>query len=148
MTLSFLALEILDNYESIDEIKRIEASNEKLQELINIYEKQIEMAKSDPDILNRLQRKTFGTETPPEDAAFPQASQELIKLARKALAETEKTIARPAKLRKYIEHSAEKKNRLGLFYSGAALILIAFICFSAPKRKQPVKQKPEAQAQG
>ena len=145
MALSFLAPEILENYESIDKLKHTEADNKKLQKRINTYEKQIETAKSDPDILSRLQRKTFGTETPPQDTALPQSSHELTRLARKALAETEPTVYAPSKLRKYIEQSAEKRNRLGLFYSGAALILIAFIFFGTPKRKPDAKQNLESQ---
>jgi len=145
MTLSFLAPEILENYRSIEQLERTEANNKKLEELIKIYDKQIDMAESDPDILKRLQQKILGTDTPQDDAAFPQASEELMQLAKKALAETEKNIAPPTKFRKYIEHSAEKNNRLGLFYSGAALILIAFICFGTPKRKPAKTQGPQEQ---
>ncbi len=140
ITLSFLAPEMLDNYKSIDQLHRTEATNKELEERIDTYDKQIEMTINDPDILIRLQQKKFGTETPQEDAAFPQPSDELMQIAKKAMGETEVTALPSSRLRKYIEQSAEKKTRKGLFYSGAALVLIAFICFGAQK-----KQKPEAQ---
>jgi len=139
MTLSFIAPELLKNYKSIDQLRLSEANNEKLQQLINTYDKQIEMAMTDPEILARLEEKIFGTESTHENAAFPQSSEGLTKLARKALSETDQNVAPPTKFRKYIEHSADKKNRLGLLYSGAALILIAFICFGTPKRKRQKK---------
>lgn len=136
MTLSFIAPEVLKNYQSIDQLRLTQAGNEKLQQRIDTYDKQIEMAKNDPEILARLEEKIFGIQATQENAAFPKSSEGLTKLARKALDETDKSIAPQSKLRKYIEHSADKKNRLGLLYSGAALILISFICFGAPKRKQ------------
>ena len=136
MTLSFIAPELLKNYESIDQLRLTEAGNEKLVERIDTYDTQIEMAKTDPEILIRLEEKIFGTESTHENAAFPQSSEGLTKLARKALDETDQNVTPPTKFRKYIEHSADKKNRLGLLYSGAALILIAFVCFGLPKRKK------------
>lgn len=142
MTLSFVAPELLKNYESIDQLRLTEAGNEKLQQRIDTYDTQIEMAKTDPDILIRLDEKVFGTQTTQENAAFPQTSEGLTKLARKALNETDKKSAPQTKFRKYIQHSADKKNRLGLFYSGAALILIAFVCLGAPK-KQKSETAPE-----
>ena len=149
IALSFLAPEILENYNSADQLHLTEASNKKLEERIDTYDRQIEMATDDPDILIRLQHKKFGTKPNQQDAAFPQPSEELMKIANEAMNENKSAdIALPSKFRKYIEQSAEEKTRKGLFYAGAALILIAFICFGAPKRKLADKQKPEAQAQG
>jgi hypothetical protein len=147
IALSFLAPEILENYKSIDQLHRTEAGNVTLEERIDTYDKQIEMAQDDPDILIRLQQKTFGIRPSQENAAFPEPSKELMQSANKAMKETENSSAAPSKLRKYIEQSADKKIRKGLFYSGAALILIAFICFGAPKRKLANKQNPEPQPQ-
>ena len=141
IALSFLAPELLENYKSIDELNRTEIGNIKLEELVDTYDKQIETARKDPDILKRLEKKTFGTQTPQEYAAFPQASDELLQFAKRAMKETEDAAAPPSKFRKYIEQSAKKKTRKGLFYSGAALILITFVCFAAPK------QKPKAPSQ-
>lgn len=139
MTLSFLAGEIKDNYQSIDKLKHTEDDNKKLRQLIVTYEKQIAAAENDPEMLKRLQKKILRTGELQEDAALPQAPEDLIKLARKALSENDRIAAAPSKLRKYIERSAEKRNRMGLFYSGAALILIAFIFFGTPK-KQKIKR--------
>ena len=140
ITFSFLAPEILQNYKSMEALERTKINNKKLEDLIDTYDMQIEMTRIDPDVLARLEEKTFGTQTPFDDTVFPYASEELMKLARKALDETEKIIVPTTTFRNYVHHSSNKRNRMGLFYAGAALILIAFICFGAPK-----KQKPEAQ---
>jgi 3-hydroxy-3-methylglutaryl CoA synthase len=141
IALSFLAPELNDNYNSTDQFQLTEASNIKVQELIDVYDKQIEAAKNDPDMIKRLELKTFGTESNNENAAFPEPSDKFLQAATKALEETQDAEPAPSKFRKYIEQSADKKTRQGLFYSGSALILIAFICFAASKQKQ----EPEAQ---
>jgi hypothetical protein len=147
ITFSFLAPEMLENYKSMEALERTKINNKKLEDLIDTYDMQINMTKTDPDVLARLEEKTFGTETQFDDTTFPQASEELMKLARKALDETEKIIVPTTTFRNYVEHSSNKRNRMGLFFSGAALILIAFICFGAPKRKLAKKQNPEPQPQ-
>lgn len=136
MALSFLAPEWNENYKSIDQVRRLEASNPKLKERIDTYDKQIQTLENDPGILTRLAEKTLGIDTHNENEAFPQPSNELLEIANRALSEVEKTDAPKTKLREYIERCADKKTRKGLFYSGAALIMITFICFGAAKRKQ------------
>lgn len=142
IALSFLAPELSENIRNIDQLEQTLQNNEKLEELLEIYDRQIEITKSDPDILKRLERKTLGKDPTEQDTAFPVPSQKRLELARQAINENAKIQAPPSKLRKYIEHSAKPKTRKGLFYAGAALILIAFIFFGTPK------QKLEAPAQG
>ena len=120
MTLSFVAPELLKNYESIDQLRLAEANNEKLQQRIDTYDTQIEMVKIDPEILIRLEEKIFGTQTTQENAAFPHTSEGLTKLARKALDETDKSIAPQTKFRKCIElnpEHADAYNYLGYMYA-------------------------------
>lgn len=139
MALSLLAPELNENYKSIDQLHLTEASNIKLEELIDTYDKQIQTAKKDPSVLTRLERKTLGTQTQQENDAFPQPSEELTEVAIKAMKGTEIAAEPPTRFRKYIERCADKKTRKGLFYSGAALILITFICFGAKRQKIEVE---------
>ena len=136
MSLSILAPEILENYRNIDELKRNQQINKRLSELVEIYAAQIEIIENDPEVAQRLEEKTFGSTEPKNtDGAFPTPTQEFIEMANTVLEETQAPKASMSKYRKYIEQSARPKNRKGLFWSGAALIMIAFIFFGAPSRK-------------
>jgi len=134
MALSFLAPELDENYRNIDQLQRTLQNNEQLEELLEIYDRQIEATKSDPDILKRLERKTLGKEPVEQDTVHPVPSDKYLQLAEKAIKDNNAKQTTPPKLRKYIEQSAKPKTRLGLFYAGAALILTAFICFGTPRK--------------
>ena len=60
IALSFLAPELSENFRSMDQLENTLQNNKKLEELLDVYDRQIEAAKSDPDILKRLERKTLG----------------------------------------------------------------------------------------
>lgn len=144
MALSFLAPEILSNLNGIEHLNKTNADNEKLKEMIGIYQRKIEMVENDPEALKRLQRKTFGTEPADQDTVIPKATLVELKLAEQALASTESSPPPPSKVRYYLERSSKPLHKIGLFLAGASLIMIAFVCFGAIKNPPPNKNnKPK-----
>lgn len=136
MTLSFMAPELLANLKSIEYLNKTEYNNEKLKEMIDIYQRKIDMIENDPQALERLKRKTFGIEPSDDSTVFPKATLEELELADAAL-KTE--INKPAdnnKLAIYLERSAEPIAKKGLFLAGAALILISFVSFGTIKEPE------------
>ena len=120
----------------------IERDNPRIERLIADYTLQIENIQNDPNLLARLRRVTLGQKLQAEDAAYPQASDEQLKAVENLFADLDKSAPAPS-LPRWIERISTARNRQAMFFSGAALILVAFVFFAAPTQK-----KPEAQAPG
>ena len=113
----------------------LECDNPRIERLIADYTLQIENIQSDPNLLSRLRRVTLGQKLQAEDTAYPQASNEQLKAVEKLFAELDKP-APPPSLPQWIERISTARNRQAMFFSGAALILVAFVFFAAAKEKK------------
>jgi hypothetical protein len=88
-------------------------------------------------LLSRLRRVTLGQNLHAEDTAYPQASDEQLKAVEKLFAELHKP-APPPSLPQWIDRISEARNRQVMFFSGAGLILVAFVFFGAAKEKENI----------
>ena len=110
----------------------LERDNPRIERLIADYAVQIDHIHSDPNLLTRLRRVTLGQNLQAEDTAYPQASKEQLKAVEKLFADLDKSP--PPALPQWIERISVARNRQAMFFSGAALILIAFVFFAAANR--------------
>jgi hypothetical protein len=115
----------------------IERDNPRIERLIADYTLQIENIQSDPNLLSRLRPLTLGQNLHAEDTAYPQASDEQLKAVEKLFAELHKP-APPPSLPQWIDRISEARNRQVMFFSGAGLILVAFVFFGAAKEKENI----------
>jgi hypothetical protein len=113
----------------------LERDNPRIERLIADYTLQIDHIQSDPNLLSRLRRVTLGQKLQAQDAAYPQASDEQLKAVEKLFADLHKPTPLPA-LPQWVERISAARNRQAMFFSGAALILVAFVFFAAPKEKK------------
>ena len=140
VALSILADEMRDYCEGRNLLEKTSADNEDIEFLTIEYEAQIDEIRNDPNILGRLRRVTLGREPSAEDTAFPRASQELLSEAGAAVLADLRT-SRPAReIPKWVKRSSEPNVRRSLFFAGAGLVLVTFIFFGAPARKNPKDQ--------
>ena len=114
-------------------IQALERDNPRIERLIADYTLQIENIHRDPNLLTRLRRVTLGHKFQAEDAAYPQASDEQLKAVEKLFAELDKPAAAPA-VPQWVERISVIHNRQAMFFSGAGLILVAFVFFAAAKK--------------
>ena len=134
MALAILADELHTYCNSKILLTQIDRDNLRIERLIADYAQQIENIHSDPNLLTRLRRVTLGHKLQAEDTAYPQASKEQLKAVEKLFAELDKP-APPPSLPQWIERISAARNRQVMFFSGAGLILVAFIFFAAAKDK-------------
>ena len=133
ISLSILVEEILQQGGNIFLLEEIQADNEKIESLTVDYESQIEQIKNNPEALQRLKQITIGSRPEAEDTAFPRLSEQELAMATKALmAELGETNRQPNHP-EWLVRCSGVKERKTLFFTGAGLILVAFIFFGTPR---------------
>lgn len=138
IVLSVLTDEIVNYYRTRDLPDRIEADNQRIRDLSNRYDQQLEQIRSDPDLLKRLEQITFHTTgTAGDNTVVPVASDEQLAAAREALFKNLQSNDQPSQLPHWLLRMADEvngiKNRLMLFLAGMGLVLVTFIFFGTPR---------------
>ena len=141
ISLSILVEETLQRGSNMFLLEKIQAENEKIESLTSDYESQIEQIKTNPEVLQRLKQITMGSRPTAEDTAFPRVSERQLAIATRALmAELGETKRQPNHP-EWLVRCCRVKERKTLFFTGAGLILVAFIFFGTPRNMKPKKIK-------
>lgn len=134
VTLSIIADQIEQLYESRAVLAHQQAETEQLKSLIDDHIAQITVIQHDPNVLDRLEYSMFGTEPTAEDTAFPKASAEQLQAAQLALIDQIKDSTKSPATPQWLTRTLEPRFRYSLFLAGAGLILITFIFFGSPAK--------------
>ncbi len=135
IALSILVDEAQSYYNSKDLLAKTESDNEKVQSLDADYDVLIKHIQQNPQVLKRLKRVTLGQEPQTEDTVFPKVSQQQLEAASQALlGDLQSSLIKPC-IPQWLRHCAEPRSRHILFFSGAGLVLVAFVFFGTPSRK-------------
>ncbi len=81
------------------------------------------------DFIKRIAPATLGTKPDDANVIYPKASDELRIAAKKVLAENLKKTSVEPTVPAWLTRCSEPRWRIALFFSGAGLIFISFICF-------------------
>ncbi len=139
--LSIKADEIFSLYESSSLHEQTVAANERLVNLNSEYDMQLETIENDPNIIVRLKGLELGQQPQRKETVFPEAPDEIIAIAKEALRNDDNLKPAESAIPQWASRIAEPKVRSGLFFAGAALVLVSFVCFgtvSRKKREDPV----------
>ncbi len=110
-------------------VQRLEALNADYDALLGEIEK-------DPDLLKRVARVTLGTQPAEPNTAYPKARAQELTVARKALEHEEAEESSEPQIPIWLRRCSEPPKRILLFVSGASLILISLVCFTAKPAQQ------------
>jgi len=137
---SILFADLLQYYNNRELLKAEKELSNRLKSLNADYDALLQQLKNDPNIIKRVAIVTLGKDDNDANTIYPEATAEQLAAAREAL--TEETSTKPAdsKLPQWLTRCQEPRRRMILFFAGAGLILISFICFG------PVKEKTEEKA--
>ena len=80
-------------------------------------------------VVERLAPATFGTRTEDSNTVYPRVRSQQLAAARKALMEESNEKPAEAAMPQWLKRCSEPRNRMLLFISGVALVLISFVCF-------------------
>ena len=136
VTLSILIEPELTTYfQNRQMLEEIRQQNEKIIDLTAQYRAEIDLIRSEPNVLRRLEQVTFGRTftTDPQAASAPSAERQALRQEAKAiLADLEDDSPHQTQLPRWFERCREPNTRTALFAAGAGLILITFLFFGSP----------------
>ena len=137
---SILFADLLRYYNNRELLKAEKELSNRLRSLNDDYDALLEQLKNDPNIIKRIANATLGNDDNDANTIYPKATAEQLAAARKALTEETSTEPADSTLPQWLTRCGESRRRMILFFAGAGLILISFICFG------PVKEKTEDKA--
>jgi hypothetical protein len=109
----------------------------RLKSLIADYNELLAEIEADPNFARRIAPATLGTKADDANVIYPRGSKELQDAARKVLAEGSGRAPVESAVPAWLTRCSRLHWRIALFFAGAALILISFICFGAKEKNNP-----------
>ncbi len=130
---SILCADLLLYYHNKGLLKDEKELSNQLKSLNTDYDALLQQLRDDPNLIKRIANVTLGKDDNDANTIYPKATAEQLAAARKAL--TEETSSEPteATLPRWLTRCREPRRRTMLFFAGAGLILISFICFGPAK---------------
>jgi hypothetical protein len=135
--LSIKADEIYSLYESSSLLSQTGAANQRLTDLNTEYDLQLKTIENDPNIISRLKAVELGQQPQRAETVFPDAPDEIIAIAKEALKNNDNLKPAESAIPKWASRITEPRIRKGLFFAGAALVLLSFVCFGTLKPTPP-----------
>ncbi len=105
-----------------------------LKSLIEDYNALLEEIERDPNFARRIAPAILGAEFDDADTIYPKATNNLQIAAGKVLAEDHNRVLIGPTMPAWLSRCSEPRRRIILFFAGAGLILISFICFGPAER--------------
>ncbi len=139
--LSIKADEIYSLYESSSLLGQTVAANQRLESLNTEYDLQLQTIDSNPNIIGRLKTVELGQQPSREETVFPDAPDEIIAIAKEALRNDDNLKPADSAIPQWASRITEPRIRKGLFFAGAALVLVSFVCFGTPNQRSIRDQK-------
>jgi hypothetical protein len=143
MLIAIKADEIKDYYQSRDILTQTQQSNKKIETMLTEYDRQFSYIDNDPNVLARLKHAVLGQQPQRDQTAFPTAPEKMIAKAKAALSDDQQIAPSDNSAPKWSTRITKPAVSKGLFFAGAGLILVSFICFGTPSRKKLQQQKDE-----
>ena len=138
---SILFADLLQYYNNRELLKAEKELSNRLRSLNTDYDALLEQLKNDPNIIKRITIVTLGKDDNDANTIYPEATAEQLAAAKKALTEETSTEPADSKLPQWLIRCQEPRRRMILFFAGAGLILISFICFGPVKENNEKKTK-------
>lgn len=129
LTTSVLCEDLLRYYRYKQLVARAERNLDKLESLNEEYDALLSNIQNDPNLLDRAAMAVLGRRPPEPNAVYPKASQQQLAAVEQMLTEINQSRLEEPAEPKWLKQLAKPSKRLAIFISGAALVLIAFVCF-------------------
>ena len=147
---SILFADLLRYYNNRELLKAEKELSNRLKSLNADYDALLQQLRDDPNLVKRIALVTLGKEATDANTIYPKATAEQLAAARKAL--TEETSPASASggtngnltettLPEWLTRCRNRRRRTMLFFAGAGLILISFICFGPAQEKSQEEAK-------
>jgi hypothetical protein len=138
---SILFADLLRYYNNRELRETKKELSSQLKSLNADYDALLQQLKNDPNLIKRIANVTLGKEDNDANTIYPKATAKQLEAAKKALTDQTGGDAPDSTLPKWLTRCKEPRRRTMLFFAGAGLILISFICFGPVREKNKEKAK-------
>ncbi len=128
MGLSVLCEDLVKYYSNVQLTESARQSIENLNSLNEAYDSILQKLEEDPNIYKRIAPAASGSQYKDPNAIYPKAAARQLAAAKKALEDSNDEDIEPA-MPAWLGRCSEPHKRMTLFFSGIALMLLAFVCF-------------------
>jgi len=138
MMLAILAEpELLNYYMSRRALNEVYAQNEKIKELTDQYNAQINLIEQEPNVLERIRVLAFNQPPQRLDTVFPRGDNQQLRQKTQVLFDMlEAKQNTPLPLPAWLSRCIQPKIRRSLFLAGAVLVMLTFIFYGSPPRRR------------
>lgn len=134
MSGSVLCDDLVRHYRNKHFLRQAERLTQRLESLNADYDALLRQVEDDPNLIKRIAPATIGADQNEPNTIYPRATAQELAAARKALAETAKQEPNEPILPAWLVRSTQPRMRIALLASGAALMLVSFVCFACIKK--------------
>ena len=138
LSVSILCVELRSYYEDLQVEAGEQAKIQQWKSLDGDYDVLLEQFEKDPNLVRRIAPAALGSEPADSEAVYPEVRAEQLAAAKEVLAEETGEQAVGPVIPRWLIRVNEPHRRIVLFFAGAVLVLISFICFGPAK--QPHKK--------
>jgi hypothetical protein len=130
---SILCDDLVRYYHNRQQLKEKEELSNRLKSLNAEYDSLLQNLEKDPNLLERIAPLVLGTGGNDANTIYPKATEELLEAVKKALEEDSSQQSTEPMMPDWLIRCSEPRRRIILFFSGAFLVLISFICLGSAK---------------
>jgi hypothetical protein len=112
-------------------LKQGETSIHRLEALNTEYDALLDHLENNSDLFQRIAPVTLGTKIEDPNTIYPKARARELSVARKTVTELAGEEPADVSIPRWLQRCSDPPKRLVLFISGASLILISMVCFTA-----------------
>ena len=136
---SLLCDDLVQYYRNKQLLKTAQQYLDRLESLNTDYDALLAQLEKDPNLIKRIVPATLGIEPQDANTIYPRPTAQHLAAARKALEHQPSQCQNEPMVPRWLTRCSEPRRRIMLFFAGAGLILIAFICFGPAK--QTIEEK-------
>lgn len=133
---SILCDDLVQYYRNRQLLKAAQQYLDRLKSLNSDYDVLLSQLQTDPNLLQRLAPAALGTEPQDANTIYPRATAKQLAAARRALAKAPSRYQTEPTMPRWLRRLREPRRRIILFFAGAGLILVSFMCFAPAKSPQ------------
>jgi hypothetical protein len=130
---SVLSDDLVRHYRNKHFLRQAERLNQRRESLNADYDALLRQSEDDPNLIKRIAPAAIGADHNEPNTIYPRATAQELAAAKKALAEIAEHEPNEPVLPAWLARCSEPRMRTYLFISGAALILVSFVCFGRIK---------------
>jgi hypothetical protein len=138
---SILCDDLIRYFHNKQMLKKAEVNLNRLKSLNDDYDALLHQLEDDPNLVKRIAPATIGTEPAEEQVIYPRATAEQLAAARAALTEDVKHQDIEPAIPDWIVRCSRPSRKIILFFAGASLILISFVCFRPAPLKSSLPER-------